>query len=198
MMPNPTGQPMAIGASGTRPPFARPDLSIGRERAKGRAMDRKEEYLAKLRDPRWQKKRLKILERDDWTCRLCGSKEHTLHVHHARYIRDAEPWDCPDALLVTACEVCHEIEPEWHEKILTNSARASRTYRHPDVGGHHVVLGSEAARRERGPAARGRQTIGPAPRIPEDARRSHRVRRFLRSRSSRLTGHFSILGRFTK
>ena len=37
-------------------------------------------YLEKLKDPRWQKKRLEILERDGWKCMACGEKEKTLRV----------------------------------------------------------------------------------------------------------------------
>ena len=37
-------------------------------------------YMDKLRDPRWQRKRLQVLERDGWKCRSCGSMGETLHV----------------------------------------------------------------------------------------------------------------------
>jgi len=67
-------------------------------------------YAEKLKDPRWQKMRLKILERDEWTCQICGNKEETLHVHHKRYLRGKEPWDCPDIFLSTLCAPCHELE----------------------------------------------------------------------------------------
>lgn len=65
-------------------------------------------YWKKLRDPRWQKRRLKIMERDAWTCQHCGAQHHTLEVHHLFYIRDTEPWDYPDEVLITLCEFCHE------------------------------------------------------------------------------------------
>lgn len=73
-------------------------------------MTRKEEYRQKMKDPRWQKRRLHILERDKWTCQACESGEDTLHVHHRYYIPNTEPWDHPDEALVTLCEVCHENE----------------------------------------------------------------------------------------
>jgi 5-methylcytosine-specific restriction endonuclease McrA len=63
-------------------------------------------YAEKLRDPRWQKKRLKILERDKWTCLACGSTKKTLEVHHAKYAGE-DPWDTPDGFLVTLCGACH-------------------------------------------------------------------------------------------
>jgi len=68
-------------------------------------------YAEKLKDPRWQRKRLKILQRDNWSCQYCGSDKHTLHVHHFMYINN--PWDAPDDKLITFCEDCHYI----HEKI---------------------------------------------------------------------------------
>lgn len=67
-------------------------------------------YSEKLKDPRWQKKRLEILERDEWTCQKCFDSESTLVVHHRRYLVNTEPWDYPDDLLVTLCEDCHEFE----------------------------------------------------------------------------------------
>jgi hypothetical protein len=71
---------------------------------------RREEYRKKLLDPRWQKKRLKILERDEWECQHCGDDESTLHVHHLCYLKGYEPWDYLDKMLITLCESCHEEE----------------------------------------------------------------------------------------
>lgn len=62
-------------------------------------------YKDKLRDPRWQKKRLKVFERDSFTCQLCKSKEKTLSVHHRCY--NGEPWESRDNELVTFCDSCH-------------------------------------------------------------------------------------------
>lgn len=67
-------------------------------------------YSEKLKDPRWQKMRLKILERDEWACRNCENKEDTLHVHHTYYESGVDPWDYPHGSLVTYCEECHEEE----------------------------------------------------------------------------------------
>lgn len=69
-------------------------------------------YSTKLKDPRWQKKRLEILQRDNWSCQRCGDNKSTLHVHHRRYIPDRDPWDYPDDILVTLCEDCHQNESE--------------------------------------------------------------------------------------
>lgn len=66
-------------------------------------------YAEKLKDPRWQKRRLEILERDEWTCQICKHKELTLHVHHKIYSK-GNPWDIDSDCLVTLCEDCHETE----------------------------------------------------------------------------------------
>lgn len=73
----------------------------------------KKSYIEKLRDPRWQKKRLEILERDDWSCKICKSKEKTLHVHHIEYLYHWEPWEYDEMFLITLCEDCHEQETEY-------------------------------------------------------------------------------------
>lgn len=65
-------------------------------------------YAEKLKDPRWQKKRLEIFERDGWECKLCFDKNKTLHVHHRSYSRGVEPWDYDNSMLVTLCCDCHD------------------------------------------------------------------------------------------
>lgn len=65
-------------------------------------------YFEKLRDPRWQKMRLEIMQRDNFECRVCGEKDKTLNVHHGYYARKTDPWDYPDNTLWTLCEGCHE------------------------------------------------------------------------------------------
>lgn len=69
-------------------------------------------YSEKLKDPRWQKKRLEIFERDGFLCQNCFSKTKTLHVHHKYYLPVENPWEYPDSALVTLCEECHEQEGE--------------------------------------------------------------------------------------
>ena len=69
-------------------------------------------YSEKLKDPRWQKKRLEILSRDEFTCKICGSKTTTLNIHHRHYINGREPWDYPSELLITLCEICHKKEED--------------------------------------------------------------------------------------
>ena len=69
------------------------------------------DYSEKLKDPRWQKIRLKIFERDDWCCQLCFDRDSTLTVHHHQY-NGKDPWDTPLDMMVTLCEPCHGYEYE--------------------------------------------------------------------------------------
>lgn len=66
-------------------------------------------YADKLKDPRWQKMRLEVFNRDEWTCQFCGAKDQTLHIHHLLY-QQCDPWECDQSLLKTLCEKCHELE----------------------------------------------------------------------------------------
>lgn len=70
----------------------------------------KQNYIEKLKDPRWQKIRLQVFERDGWKCQNCDSKDNTLCVHHKYYIKNAEPWEYPLEALATLCLDCHEEE----------------------------------------------------------------------------------------
>jgi hypothetical protein len=65
-------------------------------------------YSIKLKDPRWQKKRLEIFTRDGWTCRRCHSTVKTLTIHHRYYNYGIEPWEYPDDALITLCQDCHD------------------------------------------------------------------------------------------
>lgn len=64
-------------------------------------------YYLKLKDPRWQKKRLEILQRDEFQCTCCGDTETELHVHHCYYEFGKELWEYEDEFLITLCYECH-------------------------------------------------------------------------------------------
>lgn len=86
------------------------------------------EYSEKLKDIRWQCKRVDILERDKYQCQRCKQLSNMghqivyryeyphqdfryreydleLHVHHIRY--RGEPWEAKNEELITLCEMCH-------------------------------------------------------------------------------------------
>ncbi|HQR20070.1 MAG TPA: hypothetical protein PKV98_04345 [Burkholderiaceae bacterium] len=83
-------------------------------------------YYEKLKDPRWQKRRLDILARDEWMCQACYDAESTLHVHHIAYRKGAEPWEYPDHMLVTLCEECHEDFGNLAYEIVSSAAYSAR------------------------------------------------------------------------
>ncbi len=87
----------------------------------------KKAYSEKLRDPRWQRKRLEVMERDKWKCVACGAAEETLNVNHLRYHGD--PWDAPLDELETLCEPCHakRTEANLHWSLL-DTGRANQLF----------------------------------------------------------------------
>ena len=73
-------------------------------------MDTQTSYSDKLRNPKWQRKRLEIFERDGFTCTQCGDDKNELQVHHKIYIPDIQPWEYPNDVLITLCKKCHDKE----------------------------------------------------------------------------------------
>ena len=67
-------------------------------------MNFKEQY----KHPKWQKKRLEILERDKYTCQSCGADDRQLHVHHRFYIKDRKVWEYDNDVFHALCEDCHK------------------------------------------------------------------------------------------
>lgn len=64
-------------------------------------------YKKKLLNPKWQRKRLEILDRDDFTCTVCGDTETELQIHHKKYT--GEPWQANSDDLTTLCSHCHTV-----------------------------------------------------------------------------------------
>jgi DNA repair exonuclease SbcCD ATPase subunit len=67
-----------------------------------------ESYLAYLRSPEWQRRRLAALRRAGNRCQVCNSSKH-LDVHHRTYERFRR--ELPGDLTVL-CRACHDI---FHE-----------------------------------------------------------------------------------
>jgi len=67
-------------------------------------------YQELLTSPLWQRRRLEIFLRDDFTCQRCGNDRETLCVHHFSYTPGLLPWKYPDEDLITWCIDCHEKE----------------------------------------------------------------------------------------
>lgn len=75
-------------------------------------------YAEKLKDSRWQKRRLEIIERDKHRCQHCFSNQQPFHVHHKYYIDGIEPWEYEGKVLITLCAACHEIETLLYQRQL--------------------------------------------------------------------------------
>lgn len=65
-------------------------------------------YKDDLLSPEWQRKRLEIMQRDNWRCTLCGTNKNSLTVHHLYYAYGKKPHEYDDESLVTLCRDCHE------------------------------------------------------------------------------------------
>lgn len=65
-------------------------------------------YEEQLRSPQWWYVRDRVLERDGWRCKNCGSGNN-LQVHHRYYIHGRKAWEYHDEALVTLCERCHAV-----------------------------------------------------------------------------------------
>jgi 5-methylcytosine-specific restriction endonuclease McrA len=67
-------------------------------------------YSEKLKDPRWQKKRLEVMQRAKFKCEACNRDNETLHVHHLYY--KSEPWETDSKYLECLCATCHAAREE--------------------------------------------------------------------------------------
>lgn len=84
-------------------------------------------YKEQIKSPKWQKRRLEILQKDGFRCQICGDDEHTLNVHHLVYHKNRNIWEYEDWELITLCEDCHEhqhiMEENLEEKIWSLKSR---------------------------------------------------------------------------
>lgn len=83
-----------------------PDPRSARPWSKGkRPTARRREFSARFKRGDWKKLRDRVLERDRWTCRLCG--EAASEVHHTTYENFGQ-----ERLgdLVASCSDCNQAE----------------------------------------------------------------------------------------
>lgn len=107
-------------------------------------------YLELLRDPRWQRKRLEVMERADFACEECGDKSTTLNVHHKLYRKGAMPWEYADEELGCLCETCHEAEHTSRDALKTAIA-SMRLYQLERLLGYAEAIGLTCAEGSRQP-----------------------------------------------
>jgi 5-methylcytosine-specific restriction endonuclease McrA len=82
----------------------------------------KSDFFAQYKSPLWQRKRLEIMERDNFKCCDCQSDDKTLNVHHKYYIYGKKPWEYADGILITLCEDCHK-RWEYDKSIINDFTR---------------------------------------------------------------------------
>lgn len=64
----------------------------------------------------WQRKKNSVLERDDYTCQICGSSSGIMQVHHITYKHcHGKAYNAPMGDLITLCEHCHSNDDGDHE-----------------------------------------------------------------------------------
>ena len=80
-------------------------------------------YSEKLKDPRWQKKRLEVLNAAGWCCQECAAQDQTLAVHHSWYPLGKEPWEVEGDLLLALCPRHHQERQELEQHIFVGIAR---------------------------------------------------------------------------
>lgn len=76
------------------------------------------DYKEQIKSPKWQKKRLEVMQKDNFTCQLCGNTESMLNVHHLSYHRDRNIWEYEEWELITLCENCHKEEHSSMDDII--------------------------------------------------------------------------------
>ena len=85
-------------------------------------------YRETLRDPRWQRRRLDVLNAANWRCQDAGclKTDAPLEVHHCYYIYGTKPWDYPPDAFLALCEGCHERRQKLEGGIKIELFRALR------------------------------------------------------------------------
>lgn len=75
-------------------------------------------YKEQIAHPLWQKKRLEVFERDNYTCQICLDKDTQLHVHHTEYDKTYQTmaWQYPNNVYKTLCKDCHQAITEHLEE----------------------------------------------------------------------------------
>lgn len=74
-------------------------------------------YSEKLKDPRWQRRRLEKMSASEWKCEICGDGKEELHVHHPYYDSEKEPWEYSDINLQCLCSTCHTLSHLDRKKV---------------------------------------------------------------------------------
>lgn len=69
---------------------------------------RKLSYRDQLLHPKWQRKRLEVMDLAGFKCALCGDGDTTLNVHHRRYVSGRMAWEYDTSEMECLCRPCHQ------------------------------------------------------------------------------------------
>ncbi len=105
-------------------------------------------YSEKLRDPRWQKKRLEVLSAARFRCEDCGDGASTLEIHHCAYMTGRETWDYDGALLMALCRTCHCHRQQLEDSLRIDMGRITRFLKPEQVQDEAFRMVREMADRE--------------------------------------------------
>ena len=82
-------------------------------------------YLMKLRDPKWKERADQIRVARKHTCEVCGTKDAYMHVHHIYYDKNKEPWEYDDECYACLCPNCHSVVHKEVKKVSSLLALAA-------------------------------------------------------------------------
>ena len=105
-------------------------------------------YADKLRDPRWQKRRLQVLEAANFRCEDCRRGDLPLEVHHCAYPAGKMPWQCPPELLMAVCESCHDSRQRLENALREDMGKICRFMTQKEIESEAFRLVREMADRQ--------------------------------------------------
>lgn len=75
----------------------------------------KDDFLESYNTVEWQRKKNRILERDNYTCQICGDTKSVMQVHHITYKHcNGKAYNAYDGDLITLCKKCHSADDGDH------------------------------------------------------------------------------------
>ena len=81
-------------------------------------------YAQQLRHPKWEQRRLQVIEKAGSRCECCGNfgindgetSEVRFEIHHGYYTPGLMAWEYPDDVLYCLCPECHKDVQESMER----------------------------------------------------------------------------------
>lgn len=74
------------------------------------------DFFKSYQTAEWQRLKNRVLERDNYTCQICGEKSGLMQVHHITYKNcRGKAYNAPMGDLITLCECCHANDDGDHK-----------------------------------------------------------------------------------